>query len=449
LEPSYDTVRGKIKLIEASLFKVSRTYTGFVPYWPGLTDPADISRLEEVMPADRRNARRMMLEEGRGTYWQGKGLHRIMKLLDVVEQQGNLEERDRLLDMVKERAEQWFVGKGKTYFNLSESQGTIASYPEEYYFVEQLNDHHFVYGYWIRAAADIALRDPSWIAKDKWGGMVDLLVRDIATGHRGGSDFSFVRNFDVYEGHSWAAGVPHDEYGNNQESSSEGVNAWASLILWAEVTGNTQLRDLGLYLYTSEIESLRHYWFNVHGQVFPPEYMNTEATIVYGGKYIHNTWWTDEPRQIKGINFLPINTSSIYLGRYPDYIKRSLGTLPHESKVYSARGKTVDPTDMWQDIFAQTMALADPEQALAQWDRWGTFEFGDTRTHALHWQLSLKEMGTPDFSVTANTTLYGVFKRPDGNKTYLAFNAGKTPIDVKFSDGKTMTVAPGVLGQIR
>ena len=38
---------------------------------------------------------------------------------------------------------------------------------------------------------------------------------------------------------------------------------------------------------------------------------------------------------------------------------------------------------------------------------------------------ALKEMGTPDFSVTANTTLYAVFKRPDGQKTYLAYNAGK------------------------
>ena len=61
--------------------------------------------------------------------------------------------------------------------------------------------------------------------------------------------------------------------------------------------------------------------------------------------------------------------------------------------------------------------------------------------------LSLNEMGTPDFGVTANTTLYSVFRRPDGRKTYLAFNATKAPINVRFSDGKTLTVAPGSLGQ--
>jgi hypothetical protein len=62
--------------------------------------------------------------------------------------------------------------------------------------------------------------------------------------------------------------------------------------------------------------------------------------------------------------------------------------------------------------------------------------------------LSLDAMGTPDFGVSANTTLYQVFKRPDGGRTYLAFNAGKAPIEVRFSDGKRLTVAPGTLARL-
>lgn len=449
LGQSYDTIRGKIKLIEASQFKTSLTYNGFVPYWPAVIDSPRKKQLDEVITADVRNARRMMLEEGKGPYWQGKGLHRILKLMDVVEQQGDLAGRDRLLAMVKERAEQWLTGQDRTYFLLDKSQGAIASYPEEYYFVEQMNDHHFVYGYWIRAAADIALRDPSWIAKDKWGGMIDLLVGDIATLKRNGADFPFMRNFDPYEGHSWASGMAFDEFGGNQESSSEAMNAWAALILWAEITGNRELRDLGVYLYTTEINSINHYWFNLYGQVFAPEYKSLESSIVFGGKYVHNTWWTDEPRQIKGINLLPITTASTYLGRNPDFVKRSLATLKPETDIYLARGKKANPPDMWQDIFAKYMGLADPDLGLAQWNRWGSFELGDTRTHTLHYLLSLQEMGTPDFDVTANTTFYSVFKRADGHKTYLAFNAGKTPIDVTFSDGKTLTVAPNTLGQLK
>jgi len=50
--------------------------------------------------------------------------------------------------------------------------------------------------------------------------------------------------------------------------------------------------------------------------------------------------------------------------------------------------------------------------------------------------------------VTADTALFGVFKRADGQRTYLAFNAGKSPITVTFSDGKSMRVAPGSLGRL-
>jgi endoglucanase Acf2 len=447
LGAGFDTVRGKIRLLAASQFKTTATYSGFVPFWPGVADAARKAELSELTKTDQRNARRMMLEEGKGPYWQGKGLQRILKLMDVVEQQGDLDGRDRLLTLVKGRTEQWLAGEGSTYFHYDKGQGTLASYPEEFFTVEQLNDHHFTYGYWIRAAADIALRDPAWAAKEKWGGMVDLLIADIATAKRGGADFPFLRNFDPYEGHSWASGIGMGAMGNNQESSSEAVNAWAGLVLWGEINGNRELRDLGLYLYTTEIEAINHYWFDIYGKVFPPEYKNVEVSQVFGGMYAHNTWWIDDPRQIKGINILPITTVSTYLGRDPQFVRRSVDSLKPEIEIFKARGKSVNPPDIWQDIFAQYLGLADPALGLAQWNRWGSFELGDTRSHALHWLQSLKEMGTPDFTVTADTTLYAVFKRADGGKTYLAYNAGKAPISVKFSDGKSLSVAPGALAR--
>jgi endoglucanase Acf2 len=236
--------------------------------------------------------------------------------------------------------------------------------------------------------------------------------------------------------------------GNNQESSSEAVNAWAGVIMWGEIKGDKALRDLGLYLYTTEIGAINHYWFDIHGKVFAPEYKNVEVSQVFGGSYAHNTWWIDDPRQIKGINLLPLTTVSTYLGKSSEFVKRNVESLKPEIANWEARGKSIRPPDIWQDIFAQYLGLADPVAGLAKWDRWGSFELGDTRTHALHWLLSLNEMGTPDFSVTADTTLYSVFKRADGRKTYLAYNAGNSPISVKFSDGKSLSVAPGTLARM-
>jgi endoglucanase Acf2 len=447
LGASYDSIRGPIRLLEAAQFKTTARYNGFVPYWPGVAEGARSGELRDVMKADVRNARRMMLEEGKGPYWQGKGLQRILKLMDVVEQQGDIETRDKLLALVKGRAEQWLAGEGNTYFHYDKSQGTVASYPEEFFTVEQLNDHHFTYGYWIRAAAEIALRDPAWAANEKWGGMINLLVDDIANAKRGVSDFPFLRNFDPYEGHSWASGIGLGDMGNNQESSSEAINAWAGIILWAEVHGNTALRDLGVYLYTTEVQAINHYWFDIHGKVLPTEYKNIEVSQVFGGMIAHNTWWIDDPRQIKGINILPLTTASTYLATDPGFVTRNVATLKPEIALWESRGKSIKPPDIWQDIFAQYLGLADPAAGMASWNRWGSFELGDTRSHALHWLMSLQQMGAVDLSVTANTTLYSVFKRADGGKTYLAFNAGKTPIQVKFSDGKTLTVEPGKLAK--
>lgn len=453
LGTGFDTVRGNIRTLAAAEFKMTQRYVGWVPFWPAVAPQTGAPELKDVLPSDLRNARRMMLREGNGPYWQGKGLLRTIKLMDVVEQQGDLKERDRLLELVKERIEQWFSGKdSKTYFQYDEKLGTMVGHPEEYFSIEQMNDHHFHYGYWIRAVAEVALRDPAWAAKDRWGGMVDKLIADIAHAKRGDKAFPFLRNFDPYEGHSWASGIGLGEYGNNQESSSEAVNAWAGMILWGEVTGDTATRDLGIYLYTSEVQAIDHYWFDVHRLVFPPEYKNVETSMVFGGKYAHNTWWTDEPRQIKGINLLPITTSSLYLGRYPAYVQKNLDALVPEMALYAEFGKkpsNAPPSDVWQDVFAKYQALANPKKALTSWDRWGSVELGDSRTHALHWMLSLQSMGLPDFSVTANTPLYSVFKRPDGGTTHLAYNASNAPIEVKFSDGKSMTVMPRTLGTLR
>ena len=451
LGPAFDTLRGKIRLLAASSFKTTLAYTSFVPWWPGVKGHPRQAELDDLISKDKREARRNMLREGKGAYWQGKGLQRTLKLIDVMEQQGDLAGRDQLLDLTKKRIEEWFSGdSGKTYFHLDKALGAVASYPDEFFTVEQINDHHFTYGYWIRAVAEIALRDPAWAAKGQWGGMVDLLVKDIATQQRGSADFPYLRNYDPYEGHSWASGVGLGEWGNNQESSSEAINAWAALILWGEVTGNRELRDLGIYLFASEADAIHHYWFDIHGLVFPPEYKNVETSMVFGGKYAHNTWWTDEPRQIKGINLLPMTTASTYLARDPQFIQRNLAALKPEMETYAKFGKKPPyppPADVWQDIFAKYMAVADPAQGLAMWDRWGSVELGDSRSHALHWLLSLNQMGPPDLGTTADTPLYAVFGRSGGRKTYLAFNATQAPISVRFSDGQMLTVAPGKLAR--
>jgi hypothetical protein len=52
-------------------------------------------------------------------------------------------------------------------------------------------------------------------------------------------------------------------------------------------------------------------------------------------------------------------------------------------------------------------------------------------------------MGVPDTSVWANVMSHAVFKNPaTGQKTYLAYNPSDAAMDVRFSDGVVLSVAP-------
>jgi endoglucanase Acf2 len=451
----YDSVRGKIRLIVGNSFSVERIYHGFVPRWAGLEEPAHRAAVDPLLDADDASSDALFVPaHGHGTYWTGKALGASAQLLSVAEAEGRDVVRDGLLDKLRRHLESWFDGQHANYFVEDASLGTFVGLPQEFHSYQSLNDHHFHYGYWLTASAHVALRDPGWAAPHRWGGIVGKIVADIATGERGRADFPFLRNFDGYEGHSWAAGTAAGEPayvdGNNQESSSEAVNAWAGLILWGEATGNRRLRDLGVYLYTTEIASAQQYWFDLDQQVLGADFGKPFAVQVFGGKFAYNTWWTEEPHQMYGINMLPFTPASTYLGAEPAYLRSIFSLLPAEEKNYREHATGASdplPADIWQDALVACLALADPAAALARWNPRGSVEGGETRSHTLYWTLSLKEMGAPDFSVTADTALYAVFKDVKGVRTYLAYNARSAPLRVVFSTGKVLDVPPHSLAR--
>jgi endoglucanase Acf2 len=453
----YDSVRGPIRLIAGNSFSTQRVFHGVMPLWPGLEDPAHRSRVDSLLRGDVAKDDELYLhQQGRGTYWIGKALGANAQLLSVAEAEGRMSARDELLGKLKWRLESWFDGRHSTYFVEDAALGTFVGLPQEFHSYQSMNDHHFHYGYWLMGASHVALRDRDWASPAKWGGMVGKIIADIATDERGRKDFPFLRNFDTYEGHSWASGTgtggPVFENGNNQESSSEAVNAWAGLILWGEATGNRRLRDLGIYLYTTEVAAVRQYWFDPDHQVLGTDFGKPFAVQVFGGKFAYNTWWTEEPHQIYGINMLPFTPASTYLGADPAYLRSIFATLPAEETRYRQHARIPSnspPADIWQDALATCLALADADAALARWSKQGNVESGETRTHTLFWMLSLREMGTPDFSVTADTPLYAVFKNAVGARTYLAYNARDAALHVTFSDGKGLDVPPHSIARAR
>ena len=443
----YQTVRGRIRLIEGNGFTIEHVFHGIVPRWPGLV-PEDHARLAPLLAADGASLAATAALPGEGPYWTGKSLGANAQLLEIATAEQEPALAAEFLKRLELRMQAWFRGSPSGYFLRDDTLGTLAGLPEEYHSLSNMNDHHFHYGYWLMAAAHVALHDPVWADRAHWGGMVAALVADIATGERGRADYPFLRNVDLYESHSWASGTGALTDGNNQESSSEAVNAWAALVLWGEATGDRRLRDLGIFLYTNEIAALEAYWFDLDRTVLASDFGRPFASLVFGGKYVYGTWWTDEPRQILGINLLPFTPASTYLAADPAFAERALAALPGMRARYLAHDRNDGtPPDIWQDLLACYQALIDPERALAAWSRDARVEFGESRAHTLYWMLSLRELGRPDFSVTADTALYAVFRDAHGTRTYLAYNAGTAPRRVSFSSGVTLVVPPGALAR--
>ena len=179
---------------------------------------------------------------------------------------------------------------------------------EASYGSDQFNDHHFHYGYFLSAAA-IAVADRPAL-KAKLAPVVNLLAADIAS-PTASSALPAHRTFDAYAGHSWAAGYAPFADGNDEESSSEAVNAWNGLTLWAEATGDTALANEGTWLLSTEIATARSDWLYPTLTSFPG-YDHAFVSLNWGGKRDSATWFSADPAAKLGIQLIPMSPVSGY-----------------------------------------------------------------------------------------------------------------------------------------
>ncbi len=436
----YTSSRGIMKLHDGASFSVEPPFHGVIPNLPAVAidgiDGFNEARLYAYIDDLYQQPRQqlwmgLVVEE---SYWVGKAMGRLAQLVPIADQVGHEAARDRFLNELRLRLEDWFDGTQPNSFHYEPVWGTLIGYPASFGSDTQLNDHHFHWAYYIIAAATVGRYDQDWAAR--YGPMVDLLIRDAASPDRNDPLFPFLRAFDPYAGHAWANGSALFAAGNNQESSSESMHFATAVTLWGAVTGNDTLRDLGIFLYATEATAIREYWFDVDGEVFPSEFNRPKAGIVWGDGVSYAIWWDGTVQELHGINFLPITAGSLYLGHYPDYLR--------DSQNYMITGGGGD-NDVWRDVHASVQALYDPAGAIARLDAGYTPEWGESRARAYHWVHQLNRLGRVDTTVTADTPHFGVFRRGD-TRNYVAWNPTATATTVQFSDGFSLELQPFAMG---
>jgi hypothetical protein len=185
-------------------------------------------------------------------------------------------------------------------------------------------------------------------------------------------------------------------------------------------------------------EAIKNYWFDVNNDIFPVDFQHTTLGIVWGNGGAYSTWWTPNPEEIHGINWLPITAGSLYLGQWPEYLQENYNELLRENGA---------PPQEWRDIAWEMRALYAPDSASAwlQGNPVYTAEDGESKAHTIHWIQSLTKLGTVDTTVTADCPSYAVFKN-NNMRSYVIFNDKFESKKFTFSDGKQIFVGARTYG---
>jgi len=258
------------------------------------------------------------------SYFGGKALYRDAMLMEIATAVGATDAVKTVKDRLTTSLQRWTEPKGAdaratecfvydpTYHGLIGLQASFGS--------DEYNDHHFHYGYFLYAAG-VLCADDSALA-GKLAPVLDLLAADIASPADSGF-FPQRRTFDAYASHSWASGTSPFADGNNQESSSEAVNAWAGLALWARARGNAGLEQEAIWMHSLETQTALAYWLAPDMSAFP-KFTHKIIGINWGAKRDYATWFSADPTAILMIQVLPASPSAGYLAASPDRVSAAV-----------------------------------------------------------------------------------------------------------------------------
>ncbi len=341
---TYQTAVGPMKLIRQSEFTTSDPVPSLFEQFELVENEA---RREEVIAQIKKDIEGYVQETAPGgVYFRGTWIGAATSLVQLADLYGLNSERDKMLEVLVRTMDESFKD-----IDYDKNKKMMLAKSAEFGH-ENGNDHHFHWSYYIRAASIISRFNNAWYEDHK--GIINNLVSDIATIDPLSTEFPYLRHFSVYEGHSWADGRGQFGDGNNQESTSEALNAWYSIYLWGRVTGDLQRTQQGKWMFTKELSATKAYWFGI-GNPFPEGYDHPIASIVWGGKRDFTTWFSADPMHIYGIQWLPITPASDYLSQLSDY-------RDYEADIKKTQS---DPAvHEWGDLYASFYSFHNPNEAL-------------------------------------------------------------------------------------
>ena len=448
----FNTPRGELHCLDGNTFTTTLSNFGVLPQLPLTGKFPDLYKYIDDQMADTN-----YVDSG-DNYVGGKQIAKLSNLTEIAHFVGHTAAYNKFLKELKKELEDWLTSPN------GENDGAYLYYNPlwhtltPYYGIlgpELLNDHHFSMGYILRGAATIAKFDQTWAQTGNWGAMVNMMIRHVAAWDHNDTMFPFLRFHSPFIGHSFAGGSSARPGGNGQESSSEAVNFCASVFFWGLNTHNTTIRDLGMYLYLTEVETAKEYWWDSRNTNFPPSFTGNHVWNVDGLSHGKWTWFGGNPEYGVGINVSLMDAHLLYLAHDTSYSRQVYSQFVNDIQTFYGN-PALTTEQVWQDAIWAWRATYEAPTIVTKYKAlgsfpyrlnvWGHIEWNNAAigtfndqppAHFYHWIHALDSLGWVNPTVTANYSSYGVF---DKNKCrhYVMYNPpGEPTRTVTFSDGKT------------
>ena len=452
----YPTVRGNCYSYVGNLFKTTDVFYGIVPTFAEPTDDGyeamvlyqQLVLLYENNGGDKDPDSGLISSD---PYWQGKNLHPMAMAALAADQIGATDLREAFLNKIEYILTDWFTydpaldKEKEAYFYYDSEWGTLYYKNSEFGAGVNLADHYFTYGYYLLASGVLSAYRPAFA--EKFGTMIELLIRDYMNPSRTDSEFPYMRNFDPFSGHGWAGGYADNDGGNNQESAGEALNSWVGAYLYATAIGDEEIRQAAIYGFTTELSAIKHYWFNYYGD-FGEFYPFHCAGQVYGASNFFGTFFNGEPLYMYGIHLIPgeeFLTSYALNKSEQKMLEGMIDAMRSEQKRWDFSEADAAHREIyaWQHIFIPIVSIYDPDEAIAWYDKVlkDQGNVGNTSEQFnVYWLIhGMKSMGTRTTDIWAENGATATVYQKSGAYKAVCWNPTQKPITITFRNKNGVT----------
>ncbi|WP_050433517.1 glycosyl hydrolase [Chondromyces crocatus] len=376
---TYTTLRGELRGIAGNSWTLSYPLPATDFDAPRAIDASRRAAVESALLADQ-SFQPDATTVSNDPYFGGKQLAKLARLAVIARAVNRTDITSTLVTRLKPLVNAWLNGTNGNPLRYDSTWGGLITAagrndPSADFGMGYYNDHHFHYGYHLYAASVIAREDPAWATT--YGGRVMALVRDIMNPSPSDPYFTPFRNFDFYEGHSWAAGLFVFGDARNQESTSEAVNAWYSTALYGQATSNTNLRNLSRVLLAMEIDSTQRYWQVRNADtIYPAPFRDFHAVgVLWGTKVDAVTFFGANPELVYGIQMIPFTPVSEALLN-PAWIQDAWPQMA-SAATSASQG--------WRGFMYMAHGVIDKNAAWSEASTLSSYDDGNSRTNTLYW----------------------------------------------------------------